>query len=233
MTITLKDSLFLITARGGSKGIPGKNIKFLNGKPLLKYTIDVARALVPDEQICLSSDDEDIISVAENIGLPVLFKRPAELALDNSGSYGVILHALNFYKGLNKNYNNVILLQPTSPLRTEEDVKKAIEMFNYDIDMVVSVNICRKNPYYNLFEENKEGFIIKSQKENYNRRQDAPTNYEYNGAIYVINVKSLFYSDIEHFTKVKKYVMNPFNSVDIDTLEDWEWAEYLIKKNNS
>ena len=232
MTNTLKDSLFLITARGGSKGIPGKNIKLLNGKPLLNYTIDVARALVQDEQICLSTDDEDIISVAEKIGLPVLFKRPTELALDNSGSYGVILHAINFYKGLNKNYKNVILLQPTSPLRTDEDVKKAIEMFNYDIDMVVSVNVCRKNPYYNLFEENDKGFIIKSQKESYSRRQDATTYYEYNGAIYVINVKSLFNSDLVHFTKNKKYVMDPLNSVDIDTIEDWEWAEYLIKKKN-
>ena len=230
MTNTLKDSLFLITARGGSKGIPGKNIKKLDGKPLLCYTVDVARALVPDEQICLSTDDDDIISVAENIGLPVLFKRPADLALDNSGSYGVILHALNFYKALNKNFKNLILLQPTSPFRTPEDVKKAIDLFNYEIDMVVSVNVCRKNPYYNLFEENDKGFIIKSQKEKYNRRQDAPSYYVYNGAIYVINVKSLFNSDLEQFKKVKKYVMDPLNSVDIDTIEDWEWAEYL-KKN--
>jgi N-acylneuraminate cytidylyltransferase len=226
-------TLFLITARGGSKGLPGKNIKKLNGTPLINYTIDVARQLVRDHQICLSTDSDEIINVAKDFKLEVPFKRPNYLATDTAGTYEVIIHALEFYKLIDINFDSIVLLQPTSPLRTVDDINNAFSLFNNSIDMVASVNKCKSNPFYNLFQEDDDGYIYKSQKEIFIRRQDAPNYFEYNGAIYIINVKSLENSDLDEFKKVKKYLMNPLNSVDIDTTEDWEWAEYLIKQRNS
>ena len=110
--------LYIIPARGGSKGIPHKNIKPLNGKPLIYYTIDVARQLTSDENICVSSDDAEIIQAVEDYGLKVPFKRPDHLSTDTATTNDVLLHALNFYQSKGINYEVIILLQPTSPLRT-------------------------------------------------------------------------------------------------------------------
>ena len=105
--------LVIIPARGGSKGIPHKNIKLFNGKPLIYYTIDCARAICDDEDICVSTDDPEIISVVEQYNLKVPFVRPAELATDTAGTYEVLLHALNYYEQLGKHYDVVMLLQNT------------------------------------------------------------------------------------------------------------------------
>jgi len=114
--------LVVIPARGGSKGIPHKNIKPLGGKPLICYSIDVARQITSDENICVTTDDDEIIKVVEDYGLKVPFKRPAELATDNCGSNEVILHALKFFEDKGKKVDRIILLQPTSPFRTKDDV---------------------------------------------------------------------------------------------------------------
>ena len=185
-------SLFLITARGGSKGIPHKNIKPLAGKPLIYYAIDVARQFVDDEDICVSTDGDDIIKTVEKYGLKVPFRRPAELASDTSGSYEVILHALQYYEALGRLYDNIVLLQPTSPFRTKEDVEMCISKYGSDCDMVVSVKRATSNPYYDIFEEDAKGNLVISKGDGkITRRQEAPKCYEYNGAVYVINVDSL------------------------------------------
>ena len=128
-------SLFLIPARGGSKGIPHKNIKELNGKPLIHYSIDIARAVADDEDICVSTDDEEIIKCVEQMGLKVPFVRPAELASDTATTSDVICHAINYYKSLGKEYDNVVLLQPTSPLRKAYQVKEAMELYTKAIEL--------------------------------------------------------------------------------------------------
>ena len=151
--------LVIIPARGGSKGIPRKNIKLFNGKPLIYYTIDCARAVCPDEDICVSTDDSEIISVVEQYGLKVPFVRPAELATDTAGTYEVLLHALDFYEKQGKHYDVVMLLQNTSPFRTAEHVKDALKLFNSEVDMVVSVKESSANPYCNLFEEDSNGHL--------------------------------------------------------------------------
>lgn len=122
--------LYIIPARGGSKGIPHKNIKELNGKPLICYSIDVARELTTDENICVTTDDDNIIKVVENYGLKVPFKRPEELASDQAGTYEVIMHAINHYAAKGIYYDTIILLQPTSPFRKADDVKKCIEAYS-------------------------------------------------------------------------------------------------------
>lgn len=226
------DTLVIIPARGGSKGIPHKNIKPLNGKPLIYYSIDVARELVDDENICVSTDDPDIISCVEAYSLTVPFVRPAELATDKAGTYEVLLHALTYYETQGKSFNKVLLLQNTSPFRTAEHVKGALGLYTPEIDMVVSVKEVSSNPYYNCFEEDKDGYLHISKGEGQlTRRQDAPKAYEYNGAIYVINPKSLKSMTLGQFTKRIKYLMDDLHSVDLDNMIDWKLAEVLLEEN--
>lgn len=223
--------LVIIPARGGSKGIPHKNIKPLNGKPLIYYTIDEAREIVGDDDICVSTDDPEIIKCVEDYGLKVPFIRPAELATDTAGTYEVLLHALNYSEQQGKQYDVVLLLQNTSPFRTATQIKEALALYQSGIDMVVSVNETRTNPYYNCFEEDKEGFLKKTvESDMFVRRQDAPKTYEYNGAIYVINAEQLKKMPLGKFTRRVKYVMDDLHSVDLDNMIDWKFAEFIIKE---
>ena len=225
----MKD-LVLIPARGGSKGIPGKNIKPLNGRPLIYYTLDAARAVAPPENICVSTDSAEIIRVVREYGLDVPFERPDYLATDTASSYEVILHAIDFYEQREVQYDRVVLLQPTSPLRTETHVREALSLYQPGLDMVVSVKITRANPYFTLFEENSEGFLTRSKPGSFTRRQDCSAVYEYNGAIYVMNVQSLQNGPAVAFSKIKKYVMTEEDSIDIDTNIDWIVAEAILSQ---
>lgn len=220
--------LFLITARGGSKGLPGKNIKPLKGKPLLWYTIDFARQFTSDRNICLTTDSDEIISVANEKGLKVPFKRPDFLGSDSASSYDVIMHALNYYKEKGIFYKSIVLLQPTSPFRKKEFLDEMLAFYSESIDMVVSVKECHDNPYFSMFEDNEFGYLTKSKSGLFTRRQDAPKVYAYNGSIYLINVASLYMSNISDFKKIKKYVINDFFSLDIDNHLDWILAETLV-----
>lgn len=226
----MKDTLFVIPARGGSKGVPGKNIKLLGGKPLIEYTIEVARQLADDQDICVTTDDFGIKTVVENLGLAVPFLRPAELATDKAGTYEVLFHALDFYQSQGKVYKKLVLLQPTSPFRKVWQVQQAMAAWQEGIEMIVSVKETKSNPYYLLFEENSSGFLEKSKKGSFSTRQECPTVYEYNGAIYVIDVASLRRHPMSSFTQIKKYLMEDVYSVDIDSPLDWLWAETLLEK---
>ena len=223
-------TLVIIPARGGSKGIPRKNIKPFDGKPLIYYTIDCARAICPDEDICVSTDDDEIIQVVEDYGLNVPFKRPAELATDTAGTYEVLLHALDFYEKQGKHYDVVVLLQNTSPFRKAEQVKDALALYRMDVDMVVSVKECAANPYYCVFEENEDGYLHVCKGDgNIFRRQDAPKVYEYNGAIYIMNAQVLKTTHMHKMKKRVKYVMDNLSSFDLDTMWDWQMAEKIIQ----
>jgi CMP-N,N'-diacetyllegionaminic acid synthase len=221
-------ALYIIPARGGSKGIPRKNIKLLAGIPLISYSINLAKELAAADDICISTDDGEIAKVAENLGTPTRFLRPESLATDHAASYDVFLHAIDYYEKLGKHYDVLVVLQPTSPLRTVKQVNDAINLYDSTFDMVVSVKETASNPYYVLFEENTEGFLSKSKPGNFVRRQDCPPVYEYNGAVYVINIESLKRKHISDFTRVKKILMSDFNSIDIDTPLDWIFAEFLL-----
>lgn len=223
--------LTIIPARGGSKGIPHKNIKPLNGKPLIYYTIDCARAICDDEDICVSTDDAEIISVVEKYGLKVPFVRPAELATDTAGTYEILLHALDFYEKQGKQYDVVLLLQNTSPFRTAEHVEEALKLYTPDVDMVVSVKECPANPYYCVFEEDSKGFLHVCKGDgNIFRRQDAPKVYEYNGAIYIMNAETLKTTHMHKMQKRVKYIMDDMSSFDLDTMWDWQLAESIVNQ---
>ena len=215
--------LFIIPARGGSKGIPHKNIKLLAGKPLICYSIDVARAITKDEDICITTDDEEIINVVERYGLEVPFKRPNYLATDTATTNDVLLHAIDFYESLGKHYDTIVLLQPTSPRRTIMQVKEAISLYDGDIDMIVSVK--ESHAAAVLCEEDEEGYIKLCFNKKTKRRQDMQTFYEYNGSIYIINIKRLKELSMSGLSRIKKYVMPPEYSIDIDNKLDWSLVE--------
>lgn len=220
-------ALYLIPARGGSKGIPHKNIRLLNGKPLIQYSIEVARELADDADICLSTDDQQIKDVAESLGLKVPFLRPDYLASDTAGTSDVIVHALDFYAQQGKEYDVVVLLQPTSPLRTVQNVKDCLAMYSPEYEMVTTVKESSVSAV--LCKENNDGYLEQVIGGNDVRRQDAEKFYEYNGAVYVINSKAVKEKGLVSFTKIKKCVMSEENSVDIDTMLDWKFVESLIK----
>lgn len=221
--------LFVIPARGGSKRLPGKNIRFLAGKPLICYSIDVARELTDDENICVSTDDDQIIEVVESYGLKVPFKRPEYLATDEATTNDVLLHALDFYeKEKNKTYNQVVLLQPTSPLRNAKHVHEALSLYTDEIDMVVSVK--PSSAAFVMCEENEEGFVELTFNKAGLQSQKVKTYYEYNGAVYIINATALKEKSLSGFTRKKKYVMDELNSVDIDTEMDWKLTEFIVKE---
>lgn len=223
--------LVVIPARGGSKGIPHKNIKLLGGKPLICYAIDAARKFSSDENICVSTDDEAIIKVVEDYGLKVPFKRPDYLATDNAGTNGVLLHALDFYEQKGNHYDVVVLLQATSPFRRAEDVIEAVKLYDDNIDMVTSVMPAQCNPYYNGFEDNAEGLLTISKGDGtIERRQDAPKVWQQNGAVYVINSTQLKAKGLAGMTKIRKYVMDELHSVDLDNMLDWKIAEIMLEE---
>lgn len=225
------DFIVVIPARGGSKGIPKKNIKHIGGKPLIQYTIEAARDLFEDNKILVSTDDEEIKREVEALGLKVPFLRPAYLAKDTSGTYEVLLHSIDFLESRNIIVETLVLLQPTSPFRTSAQVKEAMELYEREtnIDMVVSVTKSKSNPYYTLFEENENGFLELSKKGIFKRRQDCPDVWEYNGAIYIINVESLKNTNISNFKKVIKFEMDEISSIDLDSYLDWALAETIFK----
>ena len=221
--------LVVIPARGGSKGVPNKNIKLFGGKPLIHYTINSALKLFSKEKIIVSTDSNEILKCAELCGITVPFLRPKHLATDTASTYDVILHAIDYAQSQEIRFDSIVLLQPTSPFRKATHIKDAINLFSSDIDMVVSVKVSKENPYFSLFEQSSNGFLQKSKNSEYTRRQDCPDVYSYNGAIYVINPDSLNQTPIHKFKKVLKYVMNDLDSIDLDTELDWMIGELILE----
>lgn len=221
------DTLFVITARGGSKGLPGKNIKDLCGKPLIAYSIDVARVFTDDENICVSTDSEEIKRVVEEYGLKVPFLRPDYLATDTATSNDVLVHAVNYYKEHGHEYKKLCLLQPTSPLRTVEDVEGALKLYRDDIDMVSGM--IKSHIPSILNEETDEGYMVSVFNKNGFGRQYVREMYETNGAVYVMNIQSLIEKGMKGFTRKVKYVMTKEHSVDIDDIIDFMLVETIIK----
>ena len=237
--------LYLIPARGGSKGIPGKNIKLLGGIPLIGHSILSALEVAEDhEDIVVSTDSPEIASVAREFGANVPFIRPDELATDTASSRGVILHAIDYMHGSGKRYDAVVLLQPTSPFRTSEDIRQCIRAFEASratddseesggADMVVTVIPARTNPYYNAFETDEGGFLHISKGDGkFTRRQDAPEVWEFNGAVYVIDIEALRHSEISRIKRTLPVAMPADRSIDLDTPADWRAAEQIFEDIN-
>ncbi|MBD5225598.1 MAG: acylneuraminate cytidylyltransferase family protein [Bacteroidales bacterium] len=231
--------LIIIPARSGSKGIPGKNIKPLAGKPLIAYSIDTAheicrrRGLQPSH-ILVSTDSEEIASVAETYGAPTIYRRPPELATDTAGSREMMLHAAEWAQSQGVDFDYILLLQPTSPLRTADDTEQCMRLYESELpDMAVTVREASANPYYNCFETAPDGSLQISKGDGMlTRRQDAPHAWEFNGAVYAINPKSLAAMPMGRFPRRIPSEMPPERSIDLDTPLDWEIAEVVIRSIN-
>lgn len=235
--------LFIIPARGGSKGIPGKNIADLGGRPLIAYSIEAALEAISilnsthngngleSDRVIVSTDSHEIAAKASEEGITVPFLRPAELSTDSAGSREVILHAMDFADRQGISYDCVVLLQPTSPFRNGRHVIEALRLFNpSETDMVVSVRKASANPYYNCFETDPStGYLHISKGDGLlTRRQDAPEAWEYNGAIYVINPSSIREMPLGAFPRRIPYEMSAEDSLDIDTPLDLTVARALM-----
>lgn len=223
--------LGLIPARGGSKGIPKKNIKLLGKLPLIDYTINAAKDSKLITQIVVSTDDEEIAIAAEIAGFKPPFIRPSEFAQDNSTSISVVQHAISFFEGQNVFFDAVCLLQPTTPFREKGFIDDAIQKFiNDKADSLLSVLPIphQFNPHW-AFEETEKGFlkIATGEKNIISRRQDLPNAYFRDGSIYITKVDCIKNGSL--YGSIISYIeSNPDFYVNIDTMEDWEKAEKII-----
>lgn len=234
--------LGIITARGGSKGIPGKNIKFLAGKPLIAYTIEAAQASGVFDRLIVSTDDEAIADVAKEYGCDVPFLRPAELAQDYTPHLPVLRHALDWlreHQGYQPEY--VMILQPTSPLRTVSHICEAVELLGRtDAESIVSINEVpgHYNPHWQ-FQVADTGlmniFTGEPFAEIVTRRQNLPKTYTRNGAIYLFKANLIFHPENPSFygDRVAAYIMPLEASVNIDSMDDWEEAEKTMTNKKS
>lgn len=225
--------LYIIPARGGSKGIPRKNVAPLAGRPLIAYTIAAAQAdaAITGGYVLLSTDDDEIARVARAEGLEVEYMRPAALATDTAGSREVVLDAMAWARSRGIDFDTVVLLQPTSPLRTAADIAACRSAYEAagDADMAVTVCEADANPYYTLFETDPDGILHISKGDGlYTRRQDCPKVYQYNGAVYVIRPASIGAMPLGAFPRRVPSVMPASRSIDIDTPMDLHMAEYMI-----
>ena len=226
--------LYIIPARGGSKGIPGKNIKPLCGKPLIAYTIEAAiGAGAPLDRIILSTDSDEISAVAQSLGLPVPYRRPAHLGADTTGSREVILDVMDWADARGMAYDCVVLLQPTSPLRTAADITACMERFiPGSTDMAVTVTEATANPYYDCFETDPHGHLhVSKGAGDITRRQDAPPAWQMNGAVYVISPEALRRYPLGALPRRVPSPMPRARSIDLDTLLDWKIAELIISES--
>ena len=220
-----------IPARGGSKGIPKKNIIDVAGKPLISWTIDAAVKSSYLEHIYVSTDSQDIADVAKKCGAEVPFLRPDELSTDTSTTLDAALHLINWYKhniGIKPDY--ILTLQPTSPLRTTYDIDTAIEIaINNNASAVVSVCEAKDHPYLTMrFTENGEITSFINTDKNFIRRQEMPPAYFINGAIYINKIEDLIKEKTMFPQKTLGYIMPNERSIDIDDYWDLKMANHFL-----
>lgn len=228
-----KNILALIPARGGSKGLPRKNILPIAGRPLIAWTIEAARTSNYIDRIVISTDDEEIAEVSKVYGADVPFLRPKELATDEAKSMDVVFHAIHTIEATGAIYDVVVLLQPTSPLRTREDIDCAVELlFSKDAGAVVSVCETEHHPYWaNMLppDGNMKDFL-RPDISNINR-QELPIFYRLNGALYLASIKYLKANKGFINSDTYAYIMSQDRSVDIDTAFDFKFAEFLMGRS--
>lgn len=228
-----KKILALIPARGGSKGVPRKNIRLLSGKPLIGWTIDQARESRYIDEIIVSTEDPAIAEVSKKSGAIVPFIRPRALAEDASPMIDVIIHALKWLRDNGGIFDLVVLLQPTSPLRTPEDIDRAIELFfSKKAKTVVAVCLAGHHPYrMNILPRNgRMNKFIKPCNVHIGR-QKLPVFYYINGAVYVADINYIMRYKTLYGNNTYAYIMPEERSVDIDNEIDFYFSEYLLRRH--
>lgn len=221
----------IIPARGGSKGLPGKNIRDLAGKPLIAYSIEAAKKCSMISDVFVTTDDKDISAASGKYGAQII-DRPAQLATDNSSTYDAVRHALDHLKSNGKTYDYFVLLQPTSPLRNETHIQKCLEQF-FSSGAGCAISVCEaEHSPYKAFKLNEKTLVpFVDEKFLDMPRQDLPPVYRQNGAIYVMKCSD-FINKTRNFylAPAMAYIMPAEHSIDIDTSEDFISAGQKIGK---
>ena len=228
--------LATIAARGGSKGVPGKNIRNLAGRPLIVYTIEQILRWGKFEKFIISTDSKEIADIASEYGAEVPFMRPTALAGDTVGKLDALRHALmESEKHYGAKFDALLDLDATAPIRTVNDIDNIVKLFQEkDAECVFSVVKSHKNPYFNMIEKRTDGTaeLCKQPSVNILSRQASPAVYDLNASIYVYDRKFLL--DANNKTPISKrsffYEMDQISGVDIDTEVDFKFVEFLIKE---
>ncbi|MCG3663353.1 acylneuraminate cytidylyltransferase family protein [Aliarcobacter butzleri] len=233
----MSNILCTICARGGSKGVKNKNIKELNGKPLIAYTIEQAKASGLFEYIVISTDSDDIANIAKQYGAEVFFKRSFEMASDTAGKLDVIKDAFKrSEEHYNKTFDYLIDLDATAPLRIVEDIINSFKQFKEnDNDNLITAMPSRRSPYFNLVEQDKDGKVYLSKKLDSAviRRQDAPKSYDMNASIYIWKRDIILNENSIFLEKTGLYVMPEERSIDIDNELDFKFVEFFMKEREN
>ncbi|MEL7221693.1 MAG: acylneuraminate cytidylyltransferase family protein, partial [Bacteroidota bacterium] len=226
--------LALIPARGGSKGIPRKNVKLLGDQPLINYTIASALACDGLSTVVVSTDDAEIAQVSQAAGAAVPFMRPAALAADKSPTLDTVIHAINYYQDQGQEFDAVCLLQPTCPFRTSAEISRAIDNFKAaGGDSLISVQEVphHYNPHW-VYEPQEGNGLLKiatGEAEIISRRQDLPKAYHRDGSIYLTKTEVLLEQRSLYGQSIAYVVLNSAHHVNIDTPDDWTEAERLLE----
>lgn len=226
--------LGLIPARGGSKRIPRKNLVAVAGKPLLAWTIDAARSAHQLDRLILSTDDDEIAALGRRHGAEVPFMRPPQLASDTATGHDVVVHAVKTLAERGRQFDYVVVLQPTSPLRGHQDIDDAITLLlNKGADAVVSVCQTDHPPEWSntLPDDLSMRDFLRPGVRN-TRSQDLPTSYRLNGAIYIYDCARLLRDEIQEMERnTFAYIMPRLRSIDIDEEIDLQIAEFLLQRH--
>jgi CMP-N-acetylneuraminic acid synthetase len=219
-----------IFARGGSKGVPGKNIRNLDGKPLLAHSIIAAQNIDEISRIFVSTDDQEIAEVGIKYGAEII-NRPVELAQDDSPEWQAWLHAVKWLEGRGEYFDKFVSLPTTSPLRDKGDVVKCINLLDEQTDIVVTMTNTSRSPYFNMV--SLEGEYIKllsNSEENYSRRQDVPLTYDMTTVAYVTRPYIIKNNNKIFEGRVKAVLIPKERAIDIDDEIDFKMAELLMKE---
>lgn len=229
--------LCTICARGGSKGVPNKNIRPFLGKPLIEHSIEQALLSGLFDHVAVSSDSEDILETARAAGADILIARPDELATDTSAKLPAIRHcALEAEARTGETFSVIVDLDATAPLRSIDDIKGSVALLgSTGAANVITGAPSHRSPYFNLVELDQNGVVhlSKTVPEGVARRQDAPRCYDMNASIYVFNREALMESDTIFNASTRLFEMPAERSVDIDSPLDWDIAEFLAARRRS
>lgn len=221
-----------IFARGGSKGVPDKNIKEMCGKPLIAHSVEIAQNIDAIEKVFVSTEDEKISTIAKAYGADII-SRPEDLAQDDSPEWLAWQHAINWLEKRDDNFDVFISLPATSPLRNNNDISKCLASLDKKTDIVVGITESNRSPYYNMVKKDDNGFIeiIINNNKFYTRRQETPLIFDMTTVAYVCRPEFIQNSKGIFHGKVKGVDIPIERSLDIDTKLDFEIAEFLMKKN--
>jgi len=230
--------LFVIPARGGSKGLPKKNIKPIAGKPLIAWSVEAATkaaALIGNCDVLISTDSQEIAGVAKQYGAQVPFLRPAELANDTAASIDVMLHALDYMEKTGKQYKYLAMIEPTSPQRDEHDLVNALYQLKNTNDAESIVGVCKTESCHPLFlTKLNKGFLDPYENKTYKvyRRQEIDEVYFFEGSMYISKVESLKKRKSFYHEKTLGFEMPKWKSFEIDDITDFLIIEQLLKARN-